>query len=409
MAEKEVRISCKGSHEVNLSEITPIQKDLKDLSEKNYQKLRNEILNEGFVAPFMLWDDKIVDGTQRHRTLNKMKAEGIKMPDKFPAVEVHAGTETHARRLILALSSNYGEMTDDGLFEFLSDSHIGFDEMDARFEFDAINFSDFKDEFYTDPEVDNPKEDEVPEVGDSISKLGDVWELGEHKILCGDCTVEENLKLLMGGEKADMVFTDPPYGIGLDTAYAKTEKVKGNTYKKIIGDDKDFDPTMFLNFFENTKEQFWWGFDYYSDKLPKGGSLVVWDKKKEGLDESIGSGFELCWSKVHHKRLIARFLWSGFTAKEKNETRVHPTQKPIALIEWFINNWGEGLVNIVDPFLGSGSTLIACEKTNRKCYGMELDPHYIDVIVQRYIDFTNNPDSVYLIRDGKKRSYKDTK
>ena len=407
--QKEIQIRCKGSHMVALADIKPFQKDLKELSKTNYEKLKKSIMDYGIISPFFVWQGNILDGHCRRNTLMKMESEGFYLPSMFPAVDIKAESEKDAKKILLAITSQYNKMTEEGLAEFMNDAEIDFAEFDESFSFDIIDPKHFQENFYTAPEVDNPKEDEVPEVGDSISKLGDVWELGEHKILCGDCTVEENLKLLMGGEKADMVFTDPPYGIGLDTAYAKTEKVKGNTYKKIIGDDKDFDPTMFLNFFENTKEQFWWGFDYYSDKLPKGGSLVVWDKKKEGLDESIGSGFELCWSKVHHKRLIARFLWSGFTAKEKNETRVHPTQKPIALIEWFINNWGEGLVNIVDPFLGSGSTLIACEKTNRKCYGMELDPHYIDVIVQRYIDFTNNPDSVYLIRDGKKRSYKDTK
>jgi len=117
-------------------------------------------------------------------------------------------------------------------------------------------------------------------------------------------------------------------------------------------------------------------------KIIKYGILVK-AKKIESLDKSIGSAFELCWSKQKHKREIARILWNGFTAKEKNESRVHPTQKPIKLAEWFFNNWGKQNDLIADLFLGSGSTMVASHQLKRKCYGMELEPKYCQVIIDR--------------------------
>lgn len=233
-------------------------------------------------------------------------------------------------------------------------------------------------------------EDEVPELKDDhITKRGDIWLLGKHRVMCGDSTMIDDVEKLMRGEKADMVFTDPPYGMNLKTDYARTDRVKGNTYKPVLNDDEKFDPTDFLNYFYDVKEQFWWGADYYCSKIPESGAWEVWDKKIESLDESMGTGFELCWSKQPHKRRVARILWSGFTAKERNEKRCHPTQKPIELCEKFFRWWGSMGDLVIDLFLGSGTTLIACEKTNRKCYGMELDEHYCDVIINRWQNYTN--------------------
>jgi DNA modification methylase len=241
------------------------------------------------------------------------------------------------------------------------------------------------------PEEGKTDPDEVPEAPEQpITKPGDLWILGNHRLLCGDSTNIQHVERLMDGKKADFVYMDPPYGMKLDTNYAQTAKVKGKSYKSVHGDFDDYDPRFLLEFFNEAREQFWWGADYYCQTLPKDGSWVVWDKKKEDLDESIGSGFELCWSINSHKRQLARFLWSGFTAKEANEQRQHPTQKPVALAEWFFDRWGKAGDLVVDLYGGSGSTLIACEKTSRHCRMMELDPAYCDVIRQRWEDFTGN-------------------
>jgi DNA modification methylase len=228
----------------------------------------------------------------------------------------------------------------------------------------------------------------------------------QHRLLCGDSTDKSDVDRLMAGEKADMVFTDPPYGIDLDTDYSKmsnpifskrdkknrtTEKRK---YNPIMNDNILLDiNNVVLERFPQCKEIFIFGGDYFD--LPKSGSWIVWDKSvDEKYDKMFGSSFELCWSKSKHKRLIARIQWRSFfgvsddtNSKGKN-AKVHPTQKPAVLAEWFFERWGKNKTLIIDLFLGSGSTLIACEKTNRNCYGMEIDPHYCSVIIKRWQEFT---------------------
>jgi DNA modification methylase len=250
----------------------------------------------------------------------------------------------------------------------------------------------------------NEKDDEVPEVPkEAITRPGDLWVLGDHRLLCGDSTKREDVERLMAGEKADMIFTDPPYGMNLDTDFssmvnnlnfAKDKNVKkGKKYNPVIGDNKDYDPKHIFDFFGYVKEVFLFGADYYAEKLTNknNGSWFVWDKRlDESADKMYGSCFELIWSKEKHKREIFRVKWASIFGVEKefDHKRHHPTQKPIALIEFIVNKITEKNWLVVDLFLGSGSTLIACEKLNRKCYGMELDPLYCDVIVKRWEDFT---------------------
>ena len=136
-------------------------------------------------------------------------------------------------------------------------------------------------------------------------------------------------------------------------------------------------------------EQFWWGADYYHRELPEGGSWFVWDKRIGIIDDAIGNMFELCWSKTHHRKEVIRILWSGITARERGEKRTHPTQKPIELCIKFIGQFSKRDNSIIDLFGGSGSTLIACEKLNRKCRMMEIDPIYCQVILDRWEKFTS--------------------
>jgi len=168
----------------------------------------------------------------------------------------------------------------------------------------------------------------------------------------------------------------------------------------VIGDGSDFTPELINTIFAcfpNTKEIFIWGADYFAELLPQknDGSWVVWDKRQEGgMDNMFGASFELCWSKSKHKREIARILWAGYfgMSQDDTKTRVHPTQKPILLAQWFFNKWGKENDLIADIFLGSGSTMVASEQLKRKCYGMELDPKYCQVIVNRMIKL--NPDLI---------------
>lgn len=255
-------------------------------------------------------------------------------------------------------------------------------------EIKALEIEDFEllglDDFEIPLEPDEAKdaiEDDVPTDVETRCKLGDLWILGEHRLLCGDSTNIQHVERLMGGEKADMVFTDPPYGMKFDA--------EAFGYENIKGDHDDFTPDLINTIFQfDCDEIFIWGADYFAELLPdrNKGSFVVWDKRvEERYDRMIGSGFELCWSKQRHKRELARINYTKFGGvKDDSKKRVHPTQKPVQLSEWFFDKWGKDKKNIVDLYGGSGSTLIACEKTNRKCFMMELDPHYCDVILSRW-------------------------
>lgn len=251
--------------------------------------------------------------------------------------------------------------------------------------------------------------DEMPEEVETIAKLGQIYKLGEHRLMCGDSTDEATVSRLMNGEKADMVFTDPPYGMDLDADYStmiNKDGQAGNKHRQVRGDSaSDFSPDLIKTIFNNfgyCKEMIIWGADYFAEYLENknNGSWLVWDKRvEEKYDKVIGSGFELCWSKAKHKREVIRFEYSSWGARmadHVNGKKPHPTMKPVALIEKIMSKF-KNEKNIIDIFGGSGSTLIACEKTNRKCFMSELDPHYIDVIIQRWMKFTGK--TAYLVED----------
>jgi len=235
--------------------------------------------------------------------------------------------------------------------------------------------------------------DAIPEAVETRCKPGDLWRLGEHRLLCGDSTSATDVERLMGHETPQMVFADPPYGIGLTSDRSqlvrkKTTddwKNKPKNYAPITGDDEPFDWRSFE--WLEVQEQFWWGADYYAKTLPDGGSWFVWDKRvHESLDPMIGSAFELCWSKTPHRREIIRAVWIGFQGTETQDTRarVHPTQKPLQLCSWFIERFADAGEMVFDPFAGSGTTLIACEQTGRVARCMEIEPRYCDVILARW-------------------------
>ncbi len=264
----------------------------------------------------------------------------------------------------------------------------------SGFDIDLLGIKDFK---ITEVEkVPGCDEDDVPVVPpiEALVKLGDIWVLGSHRLMCGDSTSIDAVEKLMNGQKADMVFTDPPYGMNLDTDYSglqgsrksKLERAH-KSYPRVIGDEKDFEFLDFYALVESVEEHFWWGADWYCNKIPLGGSWFVWDRTagNDQLQKMVGSSFELCWSKKRHKRDIASVTWKGVlghSKKDDGDNKSHPTMKPIKLIEWFFGRFkGE---KVIDLFGGSGSTLIACEKTNRKCFMMELDPHYCTVIIKRW-------------------------
>ena len=296
--------------------------------------------------------------------------------------------------------------------QFIIKDNVGFGEWDWDMlanEWDAESLGEWGLDVpqMNETEIEAEEDDfDVPEGGIKTDiVLGDLFEIGEHRLLCGDSTDSDQVAKLMNGEKADMVFTDPPYGMNLDTDYSKlkgTDKspnAKGYKWDKVIGDDKEFDFLTCYALFEYVKEQFWWGADYYFNQLPIGGGLFVWQKRDKADSEMIGNDFEICWSKQRHKKATFWKRWVGFDSIEKGEKRVHPTQKPIDLASWFIKDWSLENNVIIDLFLGSGSTMVASHQLKRKCYGMELDPKYCQVIIDRMLKL--DP-SLEIKRNGEK-------
>lgn len=283
------------------------------------------------------------------------------------------------------------EWSHDRNSEFIIKDNVGFGEWDWDLlanEWEAYDLEDWgldvwvpeeEKEGLTDP-------DEVPEVpADPVTQLGDLWILGDHRLLCGDSTKAEDVERLMDGATADALVTDPPYGIKY-SGKGQKGKAKGNNFGPILGDGSTTAAKEVFKATRKTKYKFecWWGANYYCDILEGERSWVVWNKEVVGENYSAA---ELAWTNQEGRTRMFTHQWHGMIkASEKGQARMHPTQKPVELFVWLVNEFQ--LSFLYDPFLGSGSTLIAAEKTGRKCYGMELDPKYCDVIVKRWEDFT---------------------
>jgi len=250
-------------------------------------------------------------------------------------------------------------------------------------------------------------EDEVPEVTENpVSKIGEVYQLGKHKLMCGDSTKIEDVEKLMGGVKADMVFTDPPYNVDYT----------GKTKDALKIDNDKFDAVDFLEFLKKA-------FNNMSTVVKSGASIYVCHADSEGINFRLAfteAGFLLkqciIWNKNSmvmgrqdyqwkHEPILYGWKdggshhWFGSRSEvtvwdidRPTRSSEHPTMKPLALIAKAINNSSKSDDVILDLFLGSGSTLITCQQTNRICYGMEIDEKYCDVIRKRYAKFINSED-----------------
>ena len=366
---------------IKIEELTPFDKNPR-VNDQAVDRVLESLKFNGYVSPIVVneighpFDQHVIAaGHTRWKALKKFGSTDID-------VYVHKfESEKHFVRF---------NIEDNKAGEFAEWDEQMLADLGAEFDVDLVEMGfDFEM-----PEEENEgltDEDDVPETPEEpTAKLGQIWKLGDHRLMCGDSTDRATVEALMDGEKADMVFTDPPYGI----AYSSSKfdgNTKGVTNKRnkaemIIGDNEDFDPSFILEMFDTVKEIFVWGMQYYPHKLGRGG-VICWNKKQESEADCPHGDFELCWSKSERNKMCW-LKWGGFNNKEKGEDRLHTTQKPIDLALWFFDNWGKGKTVIVDLFGGSGSTLIACEKNNRNCRMMELDPKYCDVIIKRWEDFT---------------------
>ena len=247
------------------------------------------------------------------------------------------------------------------------------------------------------------KDDQIPENAPTVAKLGDIWALGRHRVMCGDSTKLEDVEKLMIGNKADCVVTDPPYNTGMEGKPNDEKAWLSHMFNDKIENWEEFLKDVFANYILNTKGDcvFYVFIDWRKvqdvrkemEKLMEVKNVIVWDKKVHGLGSDYKSTYELCIvGKKGKPEIQNRFgldyqdIWR--LQREMGRNKDHATAKPIELLEKPIKHASKQDDIVLDLFLGSGSTLIACEKTNRICYGMELDPKYVDVIIKRWEDYT---------------------
>lgn len=342
----------------------------------------NSIEEFSFRQPIVVDKDGVV--VVGHTRLKAAKKLGMKV---VPVLVADDLTDEQIRAYRLADNKTAERATWD--FELLSD------ELDAITTIDMSQF-DFDISVDIDPEstFDEVEEDEVPDDAPSICKYGDIWQLGEHRLICGDSTNVQVIDTLMDGEKADMVFTDPPYSYN----YQSNKRTKSQKFDVLENDDKilDFFPNLygrvsgFVMICTTWKVLDKWLplFSQYFDLS----NMIIWDKGGGGIGDlkhTFSTDYEviLCASngaEIREKRIGS--VWS--IGKDGSGSYVHPTQKPVGLSANAIRHTTDVGQSVLDLFGGSGSTLIACEQLRRRCFMAELDTHYCDVIIERWQNFT---------------------
>jgi hypothetical protein len=284
-------------------------------------------------------------------------------------------------------------LTEQQQAEFIIKDNVGFGEWDwdllaNQWDVEALEDWGLELPFDNTPVLEAEEDDyEAPSEIQTDIVLGDLIEIGQHRLLCGDSTDSDAVARLMDGHKADMVFTDPPYGIkvvksemvGADFGVAKKGK-----YSEVIADDTTdtarefYDTCVALGM-----DRFIiWGGNYFTDFLPFSDGWLIWNKRAGTDIRNTFADGEMAWCSFHTPIRIYDQLWNGMIRAGEKEKRVHPTQKPIKMLSEVIQDHVKGDL-LFDGFLGSGSTMVAAHQLNRKCYGMELDPKYCQVIIDR--------------------------
>lgn len=367
-----------------ITELIPYVNNARTHSDEQVLQICSSIKEFGFTNPVLIdGENGIIAGHGRLMAAKKLGMEEV------PTIELSHLSEAQRKAYILAdnkLALNSGWDNDLLAIEFAELGALGFDLELTGFTLDEIDALT--------PEEIPPgltDEDAVPELPiEPVTKLGDVWLCGKHRVMCGDSTSIDAVDKLMDGNKADMVFTDPPYGY-------KYESNHQDRHQMLMNDDVmlDFAPVINSVMFDDSSIYVCGSFqtiskwiDYISINF-KYKNLIVWQKNNWSMGDLKGAfaGQHELIIFAHKGRveLIGKRdpdIWRF----DRQAPDVHPTQKPVELIEYAMSKVKSG--GVLDVFGGSGSTMIACEKTNRINYSMELDPKYCDVIVKRWQDFT---------------------
>jgi len=365
----------------DISSIKPYENNPRKLSETAIEKVAMSLKEYGFRQPIVVDKDRvIVAGHTRFRASKKL---GLK---QVPVSVIDNLTEEQINAYRIADNRTAEESEWDN--ELLK---MEIKELEAKdFKLDLLGFNeDQLNDILFEEKQGLTDEDEVPETPEEpISKLGDIWKLGNHRVMCGDSTIIDEIDKLTEKQKPDMIFTDPPYNVAFNGRSGKFDVIKNDNLEE--SEFNNFIDTIISNLNILNINTYYiccnWAFYGVLQKKLKPKACIVWAKNVFGL----GRGYR------HQHEFI---LFDGFIdASIKNESDLwkiskdtkykHPTQKPVELSSRAIKNSSKPQNTILDIFGGSGSTLIACEKLNRKARIMELDPIYCDVIIKRWENFT---------------------
>jgi len=325
--------------------------------DKNLKAIAESLKQFGQRKPIVVWGRTVVAGNGTivaARSLGWKEIQVARIPDDWDEQRVMAYALADNR------SAELAEWDEQVLTEQLKQLEL------ADWDVEALGF-----EVTVEP-LKDVVEDEIPELYEAKAKLGDVWKLGRHRVMCGDATDEQAISKLIAGSIIDAVVTDPPYGIKANKqtlGIGKKDFYRGNDW-----DDSVPDISFILTLAETI---IIWGGNYFANTLPISNDWLCWHKKN---DDRSFSEFELAWTNLKKNCRILSHHWSG-------ENKLHPTMKPNALMIWCLD-FLKPKANIIDVYGGSGSTLIACEQTDRTCFMMEIDPKYVDVIIARWEKLT---------------------
>lgn len=361
-----------------IQKLKPAEYNPRVISGDEFEGLKESIKTFGLVDPIIVNKDMTIIGG--HQRVKAAEALGLK---EVPCVVLDLDKHMEKKlNVILNSPAISGKYDDSLLSEILEELKLDDDYTSLRLnELEPLDLSPTEVE-----------EDEAPEVSQEppVSKLGEIYQLGRHKVMCGDSTDKASVELLMDGVKADLAITDPPYGINIvqGGSVGGEKLAKTTEYSPIANDDGVETAHKAIEIMKNTTEnQIVFGGNYFADRLEPKMCWVVWDKDNTGNFADC----ELAWTSFDKAAKLYKVTWNGMIREGESDKRVHPTQKPIKLFGYIIRDFEVSTVQ--DLFLGSGSTLIACEQTDRTCYGMELDPKYVDVIRKRYAKFVGKEDN----------------
>ena len=398
---------------VPISKLVPYINNARTHSPEQILKLRSSLREFGFINPVII--DRDYGVIAGHGRIAAAKEEGI---TEVPCVFADHLTEAQKKAYIIAdnrMAMDAGWDEELLRVEIESLQAADFDPLLTGFDADELSdlFSDGSEKDVQDDDFDLSAALEKA----SFVERGDVWTVGRHRLVCGDATDEDDVALLMNGKRANLLLTDPPYGVSFKSASGLT--IQNDSMK-----DEEFYQFLLS------------AFQRMADHLEKGGSAYVFHADTEGLNlrrAFVDAGFHLAgcciWVKDslvlgrsdyqwQHEPVLYGFLQNGkhpwFSDRKQTtiwnydkpkRNKDHPTSKPLDLLGYPIQNSSQENSVVIDTFGGSGSTLMACEQLNRICYMMELDPKYASVILRRYVEDTGDEENVYVIRNGEKLLY----